>query len=129
MTDDNETSQSSSKKAKQDYTYKLEFIHDLNKAAKAGLAERLYDQNVALGQNVLREEIGYFGEYEGQRYRFDEGTKNILLAHARQDVAAVHGMSGYILRRVVLSEKRTELCLKLLIAVLVVQFVVLVRLW
>jgi hypothetical protein len=41
----------------------------------------------AIARNVLREELGYFGEYKGPHYTLTEPEKNILLTHGRQDAA------------------------------------------
>ena len=50
------------------------------------LAERMIGENGIAAQNVLREEMGVYGEPEWN-YDIDERTKNTLLAHTRQDVA------------------------------------------
>ncbi|WP_143543404.1 hypothetical protein [Cereibacter sphaeroides] len=48
----------------------------------------------ALGQNILREEIGYFEDplNAAQPYKFDSRTRDRLAAHTRQDVAALYGL-------------------------------------
>ena len=40
-----------------------------------------------VARNVFREEIGYFGDYDGMHYNLSDAEKNILLAHGRQDAA------------------------------------------
>jgi hypothetical protein len=44
------------------------------------------DKDAAIAQNVLHEELGYFGEY-GKRYNLAEETRDVLLANGRQDAA------------------------------------------
>lgn len=48
-------------------------------------------QNDALGANVLHEELGYYGPPDSPTYELDDETRNRLLAHARQDIAAIYG--------------------------------------
>lgn len=42
--------------------------------------------NAATARNILHEELGYFSDPQ-TGYNLDEGTRNRLLAHARQDAA------------------------------------------
>jgi hypothetical protein len=54
---------------------------------------REVDTNFALGRNVLREELGEFGDWEGASYALDQATRDRLLAHAREDAAASAAMA------------------------------------
>ena len=50
------------------------------------------DKSQLLGQNMLRYEIGYFGEWDGTNYKFEDTRRDRLLAHTRQDVASAYGI-------------------------------------
>lgn len=45
-----------------------------------------------LGQNVMREEIGFFGPWDGVNYTIDEKTMNRLIVHSRQDIATNYAL-------------------------------------
>ena len=49
--------------------------------------------NFALGQNILREELGHFGEWTGAQYELDQSERDRILAHVRQDSAAAVAMA------------------------------------
>lgn len=84
---------SSQEKAEQDYNLKVRIIDSVEDAIGGEHWTRDEQKNVALGQNILREEIGFFGPCEGASYSFDERTRDRLLAHTRQDVAAAFAMA------------------------------------
>lgn len=48
--------------------------------------DRLSGRNAVVARNVLHEELGYIGERRDP-YHLDDDTRDILLAHARQDTA------------------------------------------
>lgn len=47
-----------------------------------------------VARNVLREELGEFGPYNGTHYKLTEGERDILLAHSRQDAGAAAAAAG-----------------------------------
>lgn len=85
--------------------------------------------NIAVGQNVLREEIGYFGEYEGTRYSFDQETRDVLLAHGRQDAASACTMAKSAFREAYSARRGTEKIMLYLLISLMLNVVILAKLW
>ncbi|MEX2632127.1 MAG: hypothetical protein WD341_19515 [Tistlia sp.] len=55
--------------------------------------------NSLVARNVLREELDWFGPYEGTGYSLTEAQRNRLLAHCRQDAALGAVNSGEALDR------------------------------
>jgi hypothetical protein len=82
------------------------------------------DANRLIGKNILREETGYFGGYTGTAYNLDEPTRNLLLAHGRQDAA--HSLCNTISMMEVLNEikARQRVHTKLLSVALIVTIVI-----
>jgi len=81
--DDNETNKSTEERA-------VEALLISVRTARRLLGQTLKgDRSIqhATGQNILREELGEFGDWKGTYYDLDEQTKNLLLAHTRQDSA------------------------------------------
>lgn len=95
-----ETEKDSGKKAEEDYLSGVRIRAEVNRIAGLGdggwRAER--DNKIALGQNILREELGYFGDWTGSGYKLDQTTRDRLLAHSRQDIAATFGIADSALR-------------------------------
>lgn len=82
----------------------------------------------AIGKNILREEIGQFGPYEGTRYTLDDATRDILLANARRDIAATNSVAQSAhaeAHQAKLISRRTALYA---LAILVLQAVIIVML-
>lgn len=65
--------------------YRLETEQVLNELSKIRPSGALASdkRNHSLAQNVLREEIGFFGEYSGAHYYVSDESHDNLLAHAR----------------------------------------------
>ena len=53
----------------------------------AGQDTKLSWRNHLSAKNVLQDELGQFGEYEGQRYTLTEDERDLLLTHGREDAA------------------------------------------
>jgi hypothetical protein len=85
--------------------------------------------NIALGQNILREEIGYFGPWKGARYSFDEETRDRLLAHGRQDVASAFAMARSAFKEAHWARRVAARAVVLLWVMLLVNLAVLATLW
>lgn len=84
-----------STKAAEDAYRRLLTIHDSVDKAAGGDGQGVDEigKNAALGQNILRQELGHFGEWDGARYQLDQETRDRLLAHSRQDIASTYGMA------------------------------------
>jgi hypothetical protein len=91
MSEDNELS--TEERAEQDYLRQVKAQQIIDKAVGGDGWHAESGSNEALGQNILREEIGYFGPWEGPNYSFDQETRDRLLAHGRQDVASTFAMA------------------------------------
>lgn len=78
---------STSDKAQEDLARQLAAARSVNPSDPAF-------ENQLISRNVLREELGEYGPYN-QSYRLDTATRDVLLAHGRQDAAAaaLHGVS------------------------------------
>ncbi|MDC0986909.1 hypothetical protein OAS67_06485 [Alphaproteobacteria bacterium] len=100
MTDENsgENVKNSDDLAEEDLKGRLELMSNVNKLAgiKPDGAAALISQSNAIAQNVLRQDMGIFGA-PPTTYNFDDGTKNRLIAHARQDAASAKVSSDYAL--------------------------------
>lgn len=77
-------------KATQDHAAHVVAVNELH-GAKTVEAEAL--ANVMLGRQILREDLGDYGGKGLATYGLDEETRDRLIAHIRQDVAAVFGHS------------------------------------
>jgi hypothetical protein len=91
MSEDNELS--TEERAEQDYQRKAKTHQIIDEALGGDGWHAESGSNEALGQNILREEIGYFGPWEGPKYSLDQETRDRLLAHGRQDVASTFAMA------------------------------------
>ncbi len=65
------------------------------------LPQRLKLTSTLLGQNVLREEIVYFGDWDGAPYNLTEAEKR-LLTHAREDIASTHSLSTAVILQAII---------------------------
>lgn len=70
------------KKAEEDLRIRTLIANELSHSQ----FERTGERNRSIAVNVLNEEIGTFGPYD-KRYDFDQATRDVLLAHGRQDAA------------------------------------------
>ncbi len=89
-----------------------------------GTAATIELTSTLLGQNVLREEIGYFGDWEGANYNLTEAEKNRLLAHARQDIASTHSLSTAAMRAALEAQKSAKKIGKRLNIALILQAII-----
>jgi hypothetical protein len=71
------------------------------------------DVNYEIARNVLHEELGYIGERR-EPYHFDEETRDILIAHSRQDAAHALRNSMTILQQQKVQRRLTVAALVLL---------------
>jgi len=85
--------------------------------------------NVAIGQNVLREEIGYFGPWEGARYKFDDETRDRLLAHGRQDAASAFAMARSAFKEAHYARRVTTRAALFLLVLIALHVAILATLW
>jgi hypothetical protein len=86
------------------------------------------DKAVALGRNILREELGWFGPWEGPHYNLSEAEKSLILAHCREDIAATHALATAAFKASAdtrLLVKRNQNRLNILIALLIATLVIL----
>lgn len=95
----------SSERAEQDYGARVKMHRTLDKAVGGDGYTAEVAENNTLGQNILREELGYFGPYDGPRYSLDEATRNLLIAHTRQDVAATYAFASSAFREAHITKK------------------------
>lgn len=86
-------------------------------------------ENVALGKNILREEIGVFGQYECPNYtNLNEDNLNRLIAHTRQDTAATFAMARSAFRDAHHSKRIAQQNQKVLFVILTISVGILVTL-
>jgi hypothetical protein len=85
------------------------------------------DENAIVARNVLHEELGYIGT-QREPYHLNDDTRDILIAHARQDSA--HALSNTIslLRIVARIERRQKILFWVLFIGLALALIVLQRL-
>lgn len=76
MADRNDTTEEATR-ALWSQIYALKVLGDDTRAAR----------NAATARNVLHEELGFFGEWDGAKYDLDDQVRDRLLAHTRQDAA------------------------------------------
>ena len=79
-----------------------------------------------LGQNILREEIGYFGDWEGTNYDLSDAEKNRLVAHTRQDVAAIYSLASTAMKAAMAAQKTASRNKTKLNVIIVIQIVTLI---
>lgn len=79
-----------------------------------------YEAN-AIAQNVLREELGHFGKYDGASYDLTDRQRDLLLAHGRQDAAAALVVASSALEAVNAMQTRMRGLRRLLWAVLTIS--------
>ena len=127
MTDDEEIG--SSERAERDFHSKTRIHREVDKVIGGDGYTNENSSNVALGQNILREEIGYFGPYEGPFYSFDQKTRDVLLAHGRQDIAATFGMAQSAFRQATLARRVSERAVLYLFLSIVLNIAILAKLW
>jgi hypothetical protein len=77
----------SEEKAEADLKVRLDTIKAVNKHAGISNLEACAEANAAVALNVLKETLGDYGPYEGRHYSLSDKTRDILIAHARQDAA------------------------------------------
>jgi hypothetical protein len=82
--------------------------------------------NTSLGRNILREEIGHFGPWDGQVYHFDAQTRDRLLAHGRQDAASAFAMARSAFREAREAKRLSARALRLLVLAVALNGVTLV---
>lgn len=87
------------------------------------------EKNLAVAQNVLHEELGYFGPWEGSGYSLDQSTRDRLLAHARQDSSASALMSMSAFREANGARMLVTRVLWLVVLLVVMNAAALVILW
>jgi hypothetical protein len=75
----------------------------------------------AIAQNVLREELGHFGKFDGPSYDLTEGQRDLLLAHGRQDAAAAFVVASSALEAVNAMQTRMRGLRRLLWAILTIS--------
>jgi len=84
---------------------------------------------MSLGQNILREEIGYFGPWEGAIYSFDQETRDRLLAHCRQDTASAYMMAQSAFKEAHDARRASVSAITFLIVSLLLNAAILATLW
>lgn len=82
-------------KAEESFHAGLKFSRLMDNHLKSGGPARAAKDAELLGRNILHEEIGLFGEWDGALYGFDDETLGRLIAHGRQDAAATLAMVAY----------------------------------
>jgi hypothetical protein len=87
------------------------------------------DTNFALGRNVLKEEIGDFGEWQGPKYALDQATRDVLLAHARQDAASAAAMARSAFREAHAAAALSRRAVALLILSAVLNMAIAAAFW
>ena len=85
--------------------------------------------NVALGRNILREELGYFGPWDGAVYNLDDETRDRLIAHSRQDIATTYAMAQSAFREAHEAMRVSVRAVWLLWLLLAMNALVLFSLW
>ena len=85
--------------------------------------------NVDLGLNIMREEIGFFGPWEGAPYDFDQQTRDRLLAHVRQDAASAFAMARSAFREAHHARRISERLMLILVVSLILNAAILVMTW
>ncbi|MGG7644235.1 hypothetical protein ACQ5SP_05440 [Rhodovulum sp. YNF3179] len=129
MQTENDSEETSEQRAEQAYQRSSALFSAMdNEVGGAGwLAED--NSNVALGQNVLREEIGFFGPYEGPEYHFYEETRNRLIAHGRQDTASAFAMARSAFREAFWARRLASRAVFMLMISIFLNIVILLMLW
>ena len=94
-------------RAKAAYEAQVQAIEGIHALVSSDRLRAAHEKASALGRNVLQEELGHFGRWTGGSYELDEERRDLLLAHARQDVAACFGLLSSLARE--LSEIQAEL--------------------
>ena len=108
-------------KAAQAYKISLQVIEQVN---GKGTAETVVQTSTLLGRNILHEELGFFGEWEGANYNLTEAEKNRLLAHARQDIASTHSLATDAVKTAMASQKAVDRNRRRLNIVLALQVII-----
>ena len=111
--------------AEKDFATRKRAFEELDKATGGDGYSAEVQGNNSLGQNILREEIGYFGPYEGPRYDLDERTRNLLIAHTRQDVASAYACASSAFREAHRARKSAERAALLALGILILNVVIL----
>lgn len=91
---------SSGERAAREYQAQAKAIRAMADAVGGPSVSTEENLSNALGRNILREEIGYFGKWDGERYNFDKETRDRLAAHSRQDIAAAYSLIRSTIREV-----------------------------
>ena len=119
----------SSEEAEKDFQQRTR-IHQSVDQAVGGNGWIAEDRNnTSLGQNILREEIGYFGTWDGARYNLDQETRDRLLAHIRQDVASSFAMARSAFREAHQARRVAVRAVLFLILSIVLNIAILATLW
>jgi len=126
MNDEGETTEQKAQSAL-NREAKAQRIMDDTFGGKGYLAED--GTNVAIGRNILREEIGYFGPWEGARYKFDDETRDRLLAHGRQDAASAFAMARSAFKEAHYARRATTRATLFLLVLIALHVAILAILW
>jgi len=124
MSDDE--GRSSNEKAEEHLRGVLLAIRDLEKPGTARIESSMAE---ATGKNILHEELGYFGKWDGAAYTLDDQTRIRLLAHARQDIAATRVMLLPILEAVKECQRTIRLAVGISIISVAIGLCVLWLVW
>lgn len=73
-----------------------------------GTVETIQQNAALLGQNVVREELGLFGEWEGPNYNLTEVERNRILVNAREDIASTFPLVTEAMKAAVGARKQAE---------------------
>lgn len=119
----------SSQKATESHKAACRAIEELGKMTRQTTSQMEISKAAALGKNILHEELGMFGPWEGENYNLTEGEKSRLLAHTRQDIAATYGLASEGLRAAMDAQKiakQNKTRLNIIIALLILLMTILV---
>ncbi|WP_110804600.1 hypothetical protein [Rhodobacter viridis] len=82
-----------------DIAYKTALIMEAKVPGSKSPEANAISSATTLGRNVLHEELGRFGSWDGAIYDLDDETRDRLLAHARQDSASAYSLAIFIAKQ------------------------------
>lgn len=104
-------------------------LAQVDKSSGGDPADHEMTKSSMIARNVLREELGEFGPWNGAGYSFDQPTRDRLLAHGRQDAAAEFTMANIAFREAYQARVISKQVRSIVVALLVLNVVVLALLW
>lgn len=120
---------SSSERAQEKFQRAAASYEDMDKSVGGAGWVAENQTNIYLGRNVLHEELGYFGPWEGTSYSLEQDERDRLLAHTRQDVASAFAMARSSFREAHSARRLATRAVWLIAASVTLNAAILATLW